>query len=180
MKILKWLDLGLKRTEEAILSLAIITITVMVAGNTISRNLGLGGWAFAEEISQIAIYMATFLGLGYVARQGRHISMTALFDNVPYKFRKTLALIIPLVTAFVLFTLAYYSYDYVLSSQDRVTNYLRISYVWMVVWAPVGFLLGGIQFLRNFWVNVKNKDVYIAAERKDYDTEQEAKDSNQL
>lgn len=180
MKILKWLDLGLKRTEEAVLSLAIITITVMVAGNTISRNLGLGGWAFAEEISQIAIYMATFLGLGYVARQGRHISMTALFDNVPYKFRKTLALIIPLVTAFVLFTLAYYSYDYVLSSQNRVTNYLRISYVWMVVWAPIGFLLGGVQFLRNFWVNVKNKDVYIAAERKDYDTEQEAKESNQL
>lgn len=180
MKILKWLDLGLKRTEEAVLSLAIITITVMVAGNTISRNLGLGGWAFAEEISQIAIYMATFLGLGYVARQGRHISMTALFDNVPYKFRKTLALIIPLVTAFVLFTLAYYSYDYVLSSQNRVTNYLRISYVWMVVWAPIGFLLGGIQFLRNFWVNVKNKDVYIAAERKDYDTEQDAKESNQL
>lgn len=180
MKILKWLDLGLKRTEEAVLSLAIITITVMVAGNTISRNLGLGGWAFAEEISQIAIYMATFLGLGYVARQGRHISMTALFDNVPYKFRKTLALIIPLVTALVLFTLAYYSYDYVLSSQNRVTNYLRISYVWMVVWAPIGFLLGGIQFLRNFWVNVKNKDVYIAAERKDYDTEKEAKESNQL
>lgn len=162
------------------LSLAIITITVMVAGNTISRNLGLGGWAFAEEISQIAIYMATFLGLGYVARQGRHISMTALFDNVPYKFRKTLALIIPLVTALVLFALAYYSYDYVLASQNRVTNYLRISYVWMVVWAPVGFLLGGVQFLRNFWVNVKNKDVYIAAERKDYDTEQEAKESNQL
>ncbi|MDX6151845.1 TRAP transporter small permease [Marinococcus sp. PL1-022] len=180
MKILKWLDLGLKRTEEAVLSLAIITITVMVAGNTISRNLGLGGWAFAEEISQIAIYMATFLGLGYVARQGRHISMTALFDNVPYKFRKTLALIIPLVTALVLFALAYYSYDYVLASQNRVTNYLRISYVWMVVWAPVGFLLGGVQFLRNFWVNVKNKDVYIAAERKDYDTEQEAKESNQL
>lgn len=152
----------------------------MVAGNTISRNLGLGGWAFAEEISQIAIYMATFLGLGYVARQGRHISMTALFDNVPYKFRKTLALIIPLVTALVLFALAYYSYDYVLSSQNRVTNYLRISYVWMVVWAPIGFLLGGIQFLRNFWVNVKNKDVYIAAERKDYDTEKEAKESNQL
>ena len=180
MKILKWLDLGLKRTDEAVLSLAIITITVMVAGNTISRNLGLGGWAFAEEISQIAIYMATFLGLGYVARQGRHISMTALFDNVPYKFRKTLALIIPLVTALVLFALAYYSYDYVLASQNRVTNYLRISYVWMVVWAPIGFLLGGVQFLRNFWVNVKNKDVYIAAERKDYDTEREAKESNQL
>ncbi|GEK59521.1 TRAP transporter small permease [Marinococcus halophilus] len=180
MKIFKWLDLGLKRTEEAVLSLAIITITVMVSGNTISRNLGLGGWAFAEEISQIAIYMATFLGLGYVARQGRHISMTALFDNVSYKYRKALALIIPLVTAFVLFALAYYSYDYVLASQNRVTNYLRISYVWMVVWAPIGFLLGGIQFLRNFWVNVRNKDVYIAAERKDYDTEQEAKESNQL
>ncbi|WP_322526318.1 TRAP transporter small permease [Marinococcus luteus] len=177
---MKWLDLGLKRAEETVLSLSIITITVMVAGNTISRNLGLGGWAFAEEISQIAIYMATFLGLGYVARQGRHISMTALFDNVPYKFRKTLALIIPLVTAFVLFTLAYYSYDYVLSSQNRVTDYLRISYVWMVVWAPIGFLLGGIQFLRNFWVNVKNKDVYIAAERKDYDSEKEAKESNKL
>ncbi|RKD68814.1 TRAP-type C4-dicarboxylate transport system permease small subunit [Sinobaca qinghaiensis] len=182
MKILKWLDVGLKRVEEAILALSIITITVMVAGNTVSRNLNMGSWAFTEEISQLALYMATFMGISYVARQGRHISMSAVFDNVPYKPRKALALIIPFVTAIILFVLAFYSYEYVMSvyNSGRTTSALRFPYYWMLIWAPIGFTLGGIQFLRNFWVNVRNKEVYLAAERKDYASDSEVENPTNI
>ncbi|RSL31968.1 TRAP transporter small permease [Salibacterium salarium] len=173
MKLLKLLDKGLSKVEEFILSASILMITVMVAGNAISRNFFNNSWSFAEELSELSLYVATFMGISYVARKGRHITMSALFDNVPFVFRKTLATIIPLVTAIILFTLAYFSFEYVQSTSGRVTSALRIPYYWMNIWAPVGFILGGLQFLRNFWVNVRNKDVYLAAERKDYQTEEE-------
>ncbi|MGY4689093.1 TRAP transporter small permease [Salibacterium sp. K-3] len=174
MKVLKTLDRGLTRIEELILSLSILTITVMVAGNAISRNFFSNSWAFAEEISELSLYVATFMGISYAARKGRHITMSALFDNVPFALRKTLAVLIPLITAVILFIMAYFSYEYVQSTSGRVTSALRIPYYWMNIWAPLGFLLGGIQFLRNFWVNVRNRDVYLAEERKDYQSEDEA------
>ncbi|SFE94928.1 TRAP transporter small permease [Alteribacillus iranensis] len=171
MKVIKWLDNILRRVEEVILSLAILVITVMVAGNAVSRNFFGNSWAFAEEISQLALFMATFMGISYVARKGRHISMSALFDTVPFGFRKALALLIPLTTGIILLGLAYFSWGYVQSVIDsgRVTSALRLPYYIMIIWAPIGFVLGALQFFRNFWVNVRNKDVYLAAERKDYD-----------
>nr|WP_093336417.1 TRAP transporter small permease [Salibacterium halotolerans] len=173
MNIVKKLDKGLTRVEEGILSLSIITIAVMVAGNAVSRFFG-ESWSFASEISELSLYAATFMGISYAARKGRHITMSALFDNVPFPLRKTLALVIPFITAVILFIMAYFSYEYVQSTSGRVTSALRIPYYWMVIWAPIGFFLGGIQFLRNFWVNVRKKDVYLAEERKDYQSEEEA------
>ncbi len=182
MKMVKWLDNQLRRLEEFILSLSIITITVMVAGNAISRNFAGRSWAFAEEISQLALFMATFMGISYVARKGRHISMSAIFDNVPFKLRKTLALLIPFITGVIMLVFAYYSYGYVQSVIDanRVTSALRLPYYLMIMWAPIGFVLGAMQFFRNFWVNVKNKDVYLAAERKDYDKEEDIEQSGSI
>ncbi|SFM37591.1 TRAP transporter small permease [Salibacterium qingdaonense] len=172
--ILKMMDKALTRIEESILSLSILTITVMTAGNAVSRNFFGQSWSFASEISELALYTATFMGISYAARKGRHITMSALFDNVPFLFRKTLAVLIPFVTAVVLFIMDYFSYEYVQSTSGRVTSALRLPYYWMNIWAPIGFLLGGIQFLRNFWVNVRNRDVYLAEERKDYQSGDEA------
>lgn len=178
MKLLKTLDYGLSKLEEFILSASILMITVMVAGNALSRNFFNNSWAFAEELSELSLYVATFMGIGYVARKGRHITMSAVIDNVPFAFRKTLATIIPLITAIILFTLAYFSYEYVQSTSGRVTSALRIPYYWMNIWAPIGFVLGGLQFLRNFYVNVRNKEVYLAEERKDYKTEEEVENQS--
>ncbi|MFB5664386.1 TRAP transporter small permease [Alteribacillus sp. HJP-4] len=176
MKVLNILDSTLKKIEEFILSFSIITIAAMVCGNAIARNFLSSSWAFAEEISRLALFMATFMGISYVARKGRHLSMSAVYDNVPFKFRKALATIIPFFTAIVLFVFAYYSWLYIESTiqSGRVTSALRLPYYVMLIWAPLGFILGGIQFLRNFWINVRNKDVYLAVERKDYDDDDDA------
>lgn len=182
MKVISFLDSMLRKVEEIILSFSIILITVMVAGNTISRNVTGKSWAFTEEISQLALFMATFVGISYVARKGRHISMSAFFDNVPFKLRKALALFIPLTTGIILLVFAYYSYQYVQTVIDagRVSSALRFPYYLMVMWAPIGFTLGALQFFRNFWINVKHKDVYLATERKDYDTDEDIEQSTSI
>ncbi|MFC5713039.1 TRAP transporter small permease [Thalassorhabdus alkalitolerans] len=170
-RVISILDRSLMKIEELILSFAIIVISVMVIGNVLSRTFTGASWAFNEEISRFALFLATFIGISYVARKGRHISMSAFFDLAPHKIRKALAIIIPLVTAIVLFVLAYYAYGYMASVRDsgRVTAALRFPYYWMLIAVPLGFVLGGIQFLRNAWINIKEKDVYLATDKKDYD-----------
>ena len=79
---IKKLDRFVMKLETYILSWAIILISIMVVGNVISRALG-RGWPFAAEVSQFAVIIATFMGISYAARKGRHIRMSAFFDLAP-------------------------------------------------------------------------------------------------
>ncbi|MFA9560061.1 TRAP transporter small permease [Evansella sp. AB-rgal1] len=170
-KVLKWLDNLLIKFETIVLSWAIIVISVMTFGNVVYRIITNRSWTFAQEVSEIAIIMATFFGISYAARYGRHISMSAFFDLAPMKIRKFLSIFNPFITAIILFVLCYYAYEYMMHplTQIRTTSSMEIPYSIMVIPIVLGFFLGGIQFLRNMWVNIKNEEVYLAQERKDYD-----------
>lgn len=170
MNVIRKLDYGLMKLEEYILSYSIIIIAVMVVGNVLSRSIFGSSWSFANEVSQMAVIIATFIGISYAARKGRHISMSAFFDLAPSPIRKGLAIFIPAVTAVILFILAYYSYGYFLSvhGTGRVTTSMQMPVYMMAIFLPIGFTLGGIQFLRNMWINIKEKDVYLAQDKKDY------------
>lgn len=166
--MVSFFDNLLIKFEVIVLSWSIIVISVMTFGNVVNRLITGRSWGFAAEISEIAIIMATFIGISYAARKGRHISMSAFFDLAPKRLKKVLSIINPLVTAIMLFVLAYYAYEYTIG-QTRVTSSLEIPYWMMVGIMPIGFFLGGIQFLRNMWVNIVNEEVYLAQDKKDYD-----------
>nr|WP_090892658.1 TRAP transporter small permease [Evansella caseinilytica] len=166
--MLRFLDRLVMKFEVFVLSWAVIVIAVMTFGNVVNRQITGRSWLFAAEISEIAIIMATFMGISYAARKGRHISMSAFFDMAPKKVKKALAIINPLITALILFLLSYYAYDYTIN-QTRTTSALEIPYWVMVMFMPIGLFLGGVQFLRNVWVNIVNEEVYLAQEKKDYD-----------
>ncbi|MCA0971116.1 TRAP transporter small permease [Halobacillus litoralis] len=171
MKALKVLDNIILKIEEFILSYAVIIIALMVVGKAISRALFTYTPPFADEVSQIAIVVATFMGISYAARKGRHISMSAFYDLAPFKVRKALAIIIPLVTAIILFVLTYYSALYVQNvyQDGTVTSALEMPKYYLYIFIPIGFFLGGVQFLRNMWINIKDRDaVYLGTDAKDY------------
>lgn len=165
-----WLDRSIMKVEEWILSYSVIVISIMIVGNVISRAVTGRSWAFAMEISEFAVVLATFMGISYAARKGRHINMSAFFDIAPFPIRKALAIFIPFVTAIILFILAYYAYGYMESvyHRGRVTTALQMPVYIMLIFIPLGLFLGGIQFLRNMWINIKERDVYLATEKKDY------------
>ncbi|WP_096436663.1 TRAP transporter small permease [Alteribacter populi] len=171
MNVIKKIDGALIWFEKVILSWSIIIISIMIVGNVISRELTGSSWAFSQEISQMAVVMATFMGISYAARKGRHITMSAVFDTVPKKVKKVLSIVNPLITALVLFVVAYLGYQYMMSiyNTGRTTASLQFPYWIMIMFVPLGLVLGGIQFLRNTWVNIVNEEVYLAQEKKDYD-----------
>lgn len=170
MKLIEKLDNALLKVEEIILSYSIILIAIMVVGNVLNRAIFGSSWSFASEVSKFAIYMATFMGIGYAARKGRHINMSAFFDLAPQKIRKALAIFIPALTAVILFIFAYYGYVYMMDVYEsgRVTPALQLPSYLLSIWVPLGLVLGGLQFLRNMWINIKEDDVYLATEQKDY------------
>ncbi|WP_254434242.1 TRAP transporter small permease [Halobacillus sp. Marseille-Q1614] len=178
MKFFRALDKVILKIEEFILGYAVLIIALMVVGNAVTRALFSYSIFFANEVSKIAIIVATFMGISYAARKGRHISMSAFYDLAPFKVRKVVSVFIHLCTAGVLFTLTYYSYYYVISvyNSGTVTPALEMPEYLVYVPIPLGFLLGGIQFLRNAWVNLRDREhVYLGTDAKDYNDEEKPK-----
>ncbi|WP_101842301.1 TRAP transporter small permease [Halobacillus sp. Marseille-P3879] len=171
MKFFRILDKVVLKIEEFILGYAVIIIALMVVGNALSRAIFSYSLSFANEISQIAVIVATFMGISYAARKGRHISMSAFYDLAPFKVRKVVSTVIPFLVAVVLFVLAYYSYLYVMNVRDSgtVTSALQMPAYIIYIAIPLGFFLGGIQFLRNMIINiVRREHVYLGTDAKDY------------
>ncbi|SEN05389.1 TRAP-type C4-dicarboxylate transport system, small permease component [Mesobacillus persicus] len=172
LKVFNVIDKLMMKLEEYILSFSIILISVVIVANIIAREVFNSSFFYWNlEVSKFAIVIATFMGIGYAARKGRHISMSAFYDFAPLKGRKVLAILINGTTAIILLGLAYLSLGYVQAefAKGTVTPALQIPQYLMVLFIPIGFFLGGIQFLRNMWINIRVKDkVYLGIDAVDY------------
>ena len=160
------LDFGCRKVEEWMLAFGVILITAITTGNAISRKIFNYSWSSAEECTQFLLVIVTFMGISYAARKGRHIRMTAFFEFMPKKMQKLLTLFTCLITAAILFYLAKHAIVYVhnVYSVGRVTPSLRIPFWTTVMWVPIGLILAGIQYLRAFYKNLVEKDVWVSAE----------------
>ena len=120
-----------------------------MAANTIANVVGRfvfqSSIFFSEELNRILIILITFAGISYAARQGRHIRMSAIYDAMPPSVRKSMMIVIALVTAAFMFALCYYAVGYIMTQagRGRVLPALQIPVWWTLVWVPVGFLITG-------------------------------------
>jgi len=158
------------RIEEVVLAGGILGIAALTIGNVLARSLLGESLFFAEEVSQFLIVLVTFLGLGYAAGQGRHIRMTAVYDQLPLRGRKALMLLISSTTALLLFYLAYLALDYALGTVrvlGSVSPVLRVPRWLVYLAAPLGFALAGVQYLLAFVKNLTAPEVYLSFEVRD-------------
>jgi TRAP-type C4-dicarboxylate transport system permease small subunit len=143
-------------------------MALILIGNVISRSIFNRSWTFAEESGQFLVIAITFIGISYAARQARHISMSAIFDLIPTQLKKVFIIIISAVTAIAMFYLAYLSFKYMLSVYElgRVTPALGVPMYLVILFIPLGFIFGGIQYARNLVINLKEKEVYLSYDKK--------------
>jgi C4-dicarboxylate transporter, DctQ subunit len=169
VRILNLVDGGIARIEAIILAYGIILMATNSVANVIGRFVFNRSLYFAEELNQFLIVLVTFVGIGYAARKGRHIRMSALYDQLGDRLRKILMTVIAGLTSVVMFVLAYYSYRYVsdVARLGTLTPSLRIPLWWTYIWVPVGFVVTGIQYLLTVVRNLREPDVYISYEHVD-------------
>lgn len=154
------------RVIESLEVLLIAGSVLVMAGLMITHVLGRTflelGVPGTTEVVELLIILMTFVGVSYAARRGRHISMSAFYDQLTGKARKALLVLIALVTGALLFYLAWEAASYVDSILDRGrrTSALQIP-LWLVYLAmPVGFLLAGIQYWLTALRNLTSSDIY--------------------
>ena len=136
-----------QKIEEVLLSLAILTIAILTIANVVGRLFD-RPLAMAEEVCQYCIIVVTFVGLSYAASRGRHIRMTALYDQLSVAQRRWAMVVINGSTAALLFVLTWYAYVYVQTVYELGGIYpvLRVPFYVVYCVAPLGLSLGGLQY----------------------------------
>ncbi|MGM0577980.1 MAG: TRAP transporter small permease [Myxococcota bacterium] len=160
---------GIQKLEEILLASAMILIALLTIVNVFSRSLFGESLAYAQELSQFLMVFVTFIGLGYAAGKGRHIRMTAIYDQLPLRVQRIMMILIAGLTATLLFVFAYYSVTYAMTAKalGTVSPALQVP-MWIVyLAAPLGLVLGGVQYVLTVVRNLGSDEVWLSWEQKD-------------
>jgi len=172
--VLDSIDSLIARLEEFIMATGIILMALNTIANVISRFIFNHSIIFAEELNSTFILLVTFAGIGYAARHGRHIRMSAIYDHMPDKTRKLLMTVIVFVTALFMLFLAYYSVQYIyhVYSKGRVMPALGVPVYVIYLWVPVGFFITGIQYALTTLKNIREKEIYLSTDLKEHQSQE--------
>ena len=183
MRILAAVDNGIARFEAFVLAFGVLLMAANSIANVVGRFVFSQSIYFTEELNQFLIVLVTFVGLGYAAHKGRHIRMSAVYDQLSDRQRKVMMILIAGVTAAVMFVLAYYSYVYVVrvATLGKVTPSLQVPLYLTYFWVPLGFIITGIQYVMTVVKNLQSDDIYISYEQVDsYDEGEGIESPSQL
>lgn len=163
------LDAVVARFEMIVLAYGVLLMAANSIANVAGRFLFAQSIYFSEELNQFLIVLITFVGLGYAARKGRHIRMSAVYDQLGDRNRKILMILIATVTSAMMFVLAYYSYEYVsrVARLGKVTPALQVPLYLTYIWVPIGFAITGLQYALTVVSNLRHPDIYISYEEID-------------
>lgn len=164
------LDDGIASLEAAVLSLTMIVMALNTIANVFGRYVLAHSLYFSEELNEILMVTAAFMGLGYVTRKGRHIRMSAVYDLVPETARRWLMAAIALTTAAAMFLLAWHAWEYVakVAARGRLTPAMQLPLWTTYVVVVVGLALTGIQYLLAVVANVTRREgVWVSFEETD-------------
>jgi TRAP-type C4-dicarboxylate transport system permease small subunit len=153
------------RVEEVLLASAVLVIAATTVANVFCRAALGFSLAVTDEVAQVSIIVLCFAGLSYAAGKGRHIRMTAIYDQLPVRVRKPLMTLITAGTAALLFLLAWYAMEYVITvcRLGGVSPALRIPFWMLYAIAPLGLTLAGLQYALATYQNVVASGIHIAA-----------------
>ncbi|MDN6180016.1 MAG: TRAP transporter small permease [Halomonas subglaciescola] len=155
-------DRTLGAIEKWIITASILGMALLMSTHVVSSLIFNAGISGTYEVTEMLIVIITFVGVSYAARHARHISMSAIYEQLSGWPRKALLIIICLGTAALMFYFAYKSLDYVTTmySRGRTSSALHIP-MWMVYTSlPIGFTLAGVQYVLTAVRNMISKDIY--------------------
>lgn len=154
------------RIFEFLLSFSVLGMAFILIAGVIARTVFNSSLTFTEEIGQCLNIAVTFLGIGYCAKQARHISMSVIYDFASLKIKKILSCFISFATGVIMFYLLYLSIYYVHSvyELEYISPALQIPMWIFYLSVPIGFLMAGVEYIRTFIRNIREKDeIYISS-----------------
>lgn len=155
-------DRLIEHLEKLILGISVLFLSGLLIVHVLARQLFDSGVPGQVELTQFSMVFMTFAGLGYAVRRARHIAMSAFYDQLRGRTRKTLLVFICVISGALMLFLAWHAWDYVsnVRAVGRTSSALNIA-IWIpYLIAPIGFLLAGIQYWLTAARNLTSNQLY--------------------
>ena len=99
-------------------------------------------WQFVAEWSAFLVIFMVFAGLAHTLRAGGHITVNLLFDRLPFRLQRALALMNALIAGSVLVYMAYRGVLWMMLSYKR--GITSTSVIKTPLWIPNSFVVFGL------------------------------------
>jgi TRAP-type transport system small permease protein len=141
------------RLLEALLLLAcllLLIMTLLIGADVLLRNVGLGGIAPSNELSEDIIYLVTLLAAPGLLRQGQHIRIDILLRALPAKVGWLLEWIGDILGLICCFYFVWYGV--LVAASSFASGALSIKTLilpewWLLAPMPVAFVLLSVEFV---------------------------------
>lgn len=151
--ILSLIDVGIQSIEKFILAGGMISVSLIVFVNVITRKFFNFTIIWAEEIARYLIVWVTFIGLSSCVRENMHVSIDIVIQKLPGRVRKVynkfLYLILILVGAYLSYLGALITEKLYLSGNKSVTAGIAIWLIYLPI--PIGFGLMTLNYLKKLF-----------------------------
>lgn len=141
------------RLLDALMLLAcllLLTMTLLIGGDVLLRNVGLGGIPPSNELSEDIIYLVTLLAAPGLLRQGQHIRVDIVLRVLPAEVGWLLEWISDILGVICCLYFVWYGTAVAVASfESRALSIktLIIPEWWLLAPMPLAFLLLSVEFL---------------------------------
>jgi TRAP-type C4-dicarboxylate transport system permease small subunit len=136
-----------------IAALILLAMVIVVTADIVLRNTVRGGFAWANEVSEYALYLMTLLTAPWLLRRGQHVRIDIILTLVPARVAWLMEAVGDLLGFAVCVVLIRYGFAMTYDSWrlDAITiKNLVFPEWWLLAPLPVTFLLLAIEFLFRF------------------------------
>ena len=130
--------------------LLLLIMTIMIGADVVSRNVGGGGVAVSNELSEDILYLMTLLAAPWLLRQGQHIRVDIILRILPTRVAWMLEWVGDIVGLLCCLYFVWYGALVTVASYSAgsiVIKTLITPEWWTLAPLPVGFVLLGIEFI---------------------------------
>lgn len=130
--------------------LLLLSMTLIIGADVISRNLRLGGVPWSSEVSEDILYLLTLLAAPGLLRQGQHIRVDILLRALPPRVGWLLEWAGDLLGLGCALYFVWYGWKVLAASHQAAAISIKTLITpewWMLAPLPVAFLLLAIEFV---------------------------------
>jgi TRAP-type C4-dicarboxylate transport system permease small subunit len=130
--------------------LLLLIMTIMIGADVVSRNVGGGGVAVSNELSEDILYLMTLLAAPWLLRQGQHIRVDIILRALPVRAAWLLEWVGDIVGFLCCLYFVWYGYLITRASYDAGSINIKTLVTpewWTLAPLPLGFALLGIEFI---------------------------------
>jgi TRAP-type C4-dicarboxylate transport system permease small subunit len=142
---------GLLQTCAVIAALLLGVTALLVTGDVVARNVGLGTLPWILEVSEYVLPLATFLVAPWLLARSEHVRLDVLLTSLPPRFARVLGRVGDCVGLAVCAVFVVYGARAIASSAQQgslVIKSIVFPEWWLYAPVPVCFALLAIEFVR--------------------------------